>query len=72
MIRRSQEGSDLLRWVPIHPPFSGQFSPVAERWTDLEEMQRQFERREALRAACDGLPDPGYTYPGAHGIPEVR
>ncbi|MGW2540315.1 hypothetical protein ACWC5I_05420 [Kitasatospora sp. NPDC001574] len=37
-----------------------------EMWAaDLEEMGRQFERREALRAACEGLPDPGYSYPGA-------
>ncbi|MFJ7907462.1 hypothetical protein [Kitasatospora sp. NPDC096204] len=43
--------------------------------TELDEMQRQYdeqqrqqERREALRTAALGLPDPGYTYPGAHAL----
>ncbi|MFJ6774698.1 hypothetical protein ACIQOV_27700 [Kitasatospora sp. NPDC091257] len=34
----------------------------------LDEMQRQYHRREALRAVAEGLPDPGYTYPGAHTL----
>ncbi|MER6365055.1 hypothetical protein [Kitasatospora sp. NPDC001527] len=35
---------------------------------ELDEMQRQYQRREALRAAAEGQPDPGYTYPGAHAV----
>ncbi|MFI1524874.1 hypothetical protein [Kitasatospora cineracea] len=35
---------------------------------ELDEMQRQYERREALRAVAEGQPDPGYTFPGAHTL----
>ncbi|MFI1336995.1 DUF6928 family protein, partial [Streptomyces sp. NPDC020845] len=32
MIRRSREESDLLRRVPFHPSYGGQFSPVADNF----------------------------------------
>ncbi|OKJ13823.1 hypothetical protein AMK19_10510 [Kitasatospora sp. CB01950] len=35
---------------------------------EYDERQRQRERRAALRAVVLGLPDPGYTYPGAHAL----
>ncbi|AXI80448.1 hypothetical protein [Peterkaempfera bronchialis] len=37
-----------------------------EMQRQYEEQQRQKERREALRAVAEGLPDTGYSYPGAH------
>ncbi|MFB7470087.1 hypothetical protein [Kitasatospora sp. NPDC056184] len=35
---------------------------------ELDEMQRQYEQREALRAVAEELPDTGYTFPGAHTL----
>ncbi|MER6360120.1 hypothetical protein [Kitasatospora sp. NPDC001527] len=35
---------------------------------ELDEIERQYSRREALEAAAEGLPDTGYTYPGAHTL----
>ncbi|WP_157855244.1 hypothetical protein [Kitasatospora purpeofusca] len=38
---------------------------VVPLW-DREEERRRVERRRALVAASMGLPDPGYSYEGAH------
>jgi hypothetical protein len=41
---------------------------VVPLWVACWEEQQQAERRRALEAASAGLPDPGYTYPGAHSL----
>ncbi|MCG6496712.1 hypothetical protein [Kitasatospora sp. A2-31] len=58
-----QPGEELV-WGPLVRPY---IDPAAWR-AELDEMQRQYERREALRAVAEGKPDPGYTYPGAQRL----
>ncbi|MFF0293132.1 hypothetical protein ACFYST_08075 [Kitasatospora sp. NPDC004614] len=41
---------------------------VVPRWVRRFEQQQQAARRAALEAAAAGLPDTGYTYPGAHAL----
>ncbi|BAJ26564.1 hypothetical protein KSE_07240 [Kitasatospora setae KM-6054] len=67
-------------WVEEENPYAG---PLVRPYVDraawraeldemqrrYEEMQRQRERRAALRAVVMGQPDPGYTYSGAHALP---
>ncbi|MFD8749744.1 hypothetical protein ACFV0O_01960 [Kitasatospora sp. NPDC059577] len=69
---------------PPTPPPRARRSPLTKSWSgdrwsapyvdhaawraELDEMQRQYERREALRAVAEGQPDPGYTYPGAQHL----
>ncbi|MBP0452980.1 hypothetical protein J5Y04_26040 [Kitasatospora sp. RG8] len=56
-----EPADEELVWGPLVRPY---VDPAAWR-AELDEMQRQYERREALRAVAEGQPDPGYTYPGA-------
>ncbi|KJK57405.1 hypothetical protein [Saccharothrix sp. ST-888] len=58
-----QSGEDL-EWGPLVRPYVDHATWRAE----LDEMQRQYERREALRAVAEGMSDPGYTYPGAQRL----
>ncbi|MEU4582318.1 hypothetical protein AB0F92_09555 [Kitasatospora aureofaciens] len=56
----------LARTIPLDPddhPIVRPYVLLAE-----QERRRQEERREALVAASVGLPDPGYSYPGAHSL----
>ncbi|MFD4659361.1 hypothetical protein ACFWP2_27450 [Kitasatospora sp. NPDC058444] len=38
---------------------------------ELDEIERQYLRQEALLAAAEGRPDTGYSYPGAHALGAV-
>ncbi|MGK4580563.1 hypothetical protein [Kitasatospora sp. HPMI-4] len=74
-IRIELAGQYCAPWAqgeaPYHQNACALVRPYIDReaWrAELDEMQRQFARREALRAAGAGLPDPGYTYPGAHTL----
>ncbi|MFJ9445337.1 hypothetical protein ACIRRH_26250 [Kitasatospora sp. NPDC101235] len=65
---------DRLYMGPLVRPHIDHGTWLAE----LDEMQRQYEerrrqceRRAALRAVALGLPDTGYTYPGAHTLGAV-
>lgn len=43
-----------------------------DRWlAELDEIECQYFRREALLAAAEGRPDTGYSYPGAHALGAV-
>ncbi|WP_189275715.1 hypothetical protein [Kitasatospora griseola] len=56
---------------PVTRPYidrSRWLAELDEMQSQYEEMQRQRARREALRAVVLGLPDTGYTYPGAHTL----
>lgn len=59
-----EHADDELMWGPLVRPYVDHAAWRAE----LDEMQRQYERREALRAVAEGKPDPGYTYPGAQRL----
>lgn len=60
----NQPKSDRLHMGPLVRPHIDHDA----RRAGLDEMQRQYDRRETLRAVAEGLPDPGYTYPGAHTL----
>ncbi|MGY0460885.1 hypothetical protein C7C46_24120 [Streptomyces tateyamensis] len=62
-----EPADEELEWGPLVRPY---VDPAAWR-AELDEMERQYERREALRAVAEGQPDPGYTYPGAHYLDAV-
>ncbi|MGX4737080.1 hypothetical protein [Kitasatospora griseola] len=64
-----------LRDQPLPGPLVRPYIHHAAWLAELDEMQREYEemqrqrvRREALRAVVLGLPDTGYTYPGAHTL----
>ncbi|MED7951058.1 hypothetical protein PUR61_04825 [Streptomyces sp. BE20] len=71
-IRAVPAGLSLAPWVE---PENWNASPLVRPYVDraawlaeLDEMQRQYERREALRAVAEKLPDTGHTFPGAHTL----
>ncbi|WP_457031148.1 hypothetical protein [Kitasatospora sp. P5_F3] len=71
-VRIVMDGQRLACWVERENPYEG---PLVRPYVDhdawraeLDEMERQFRRREALRAVAEGLSDPGYTYSGAHTL----
>ncbi|MER7704653.1 hypothetical protein ABTX81_17390 [Kitasatospora sp. NPDC097605] len=51
--------------TPPIPWIEPEFVNVVPLW-EREEERRRAERRRALVAASKGLPDPGYSYEGAH------
>ncbi|MER8185058.1 hypothetical protein [Kitasatospora sp. NPDC094015] len=59
-----ETASEGLESWPLVRPYVDHVAWRAE----LDEKQRQYERREALRAVADEQPDPGYTYDGAHSL----